>query len=210
MASVSVTGTHNLTFLHIPQNAGVSIGHWLQLISGEYTLKNKLSFGHDTITEIVGNHPKLSTIRSSHPTNYTFTVVRNPWDRIVSAYYRVATVLSDADRTAFLSANGWSSMPTFDAFVTKGTSITASTWEPGAGATQYSWIDASIDLVIKYEDLETGLQTIRDMFGGATTALPVENVSTRNKNYKTYYNATTQAAVATAYAADISAWGYTF
>ena len=214
MASMSITGTQNLTFLHIPQNAGLSINRWLELVVKEYTEKTYpdataphcCHFG-----PMIADWPTLSQLRRTQvPLSYTFTVVRNPWDRAVSSYASMATVRSAEDRQVFLSTNGWSTMPSFEEVVTKGRDIAAIGWGAHPSSPQSAWIDAGIDLVIKFENLEAEIQPIRDMFVGTTIAIPKLNASTRNTDYRTYYNDTTKNAIATMFAEDIAKWGYTF
>jgi hypothetical protein len=215
MASMSLTGTQNLTFLHIPQNAGLSINRWLELVVKEYTEKTYpdataphcCNFG-----PMIADWPTLSNLRSQVPRNYTFTIVRNPWDRVVSVYSRIATLLPDSERQEFLANNGWTEMPSFTEFVTKGydPGITATGWGLDPDSPQSAWIDTDVELIVKLENLEADIQPIRDMFGGATSAIPKLNASTRNSDYTTYYNDTTKNIIATVFAEDIAKWGYTF
>ena len=66
----------DLTFVHIPKNAGTAIIKWFS----EY----KSFFKADPI--FWGHHESLPMLRRTLPTNKTFAVVRNPWDRLVSFY----------------------------------------------------------------------------------------------------------------------------
>jgi hypothetical protein len=209
MSSMSIVGAQNLSFLHIPRNAGESINKWLREIEGEHIQKTGAREAINTWTE-VENHPRLSAFRTNHPTNYTFTIVRNPWDRAVSLYYNFTQIATEEQRRAAMAAMGWTTMLSFEESVINHSEIVTLEWENEIHKSQSSWIDDSIDLVVKLENLEVDIQPIRDLFGGATLALPRENVTTRDSDYRRYYNTNTQNIIAELFAEDIDRWGYTF
>jgi hypothetical protein len=79
-----------VTFLHIPKTAGTTIESWLngagsfqQLLFSQKKLDDMLvtpqHLGYDTLTEL--------TKSLNRPFEYKFTVVRNPFDRIVSEFF---------------------------------------------------------------------------------------------------------------------------
>lgn len=207
MSSMSIVGAQNLSFLHIPRNAGESINKWLREIEGEHIQKTGAREAINTWTE-VENHPTLSSFRTTCPTNYTFTIVRNPWDRAVSLYYNFIQVATEEQRRAAMAAMGWTTVLTFEEAINH--HDINSEWNNEIHRPQSSWFDDSIDLVIKLENLEADIQPIRDLFGGATLALPRENATTRDRDYRGYYNTTTQNIIARLFAEDIDRWGYTF
>lgn len=91
-----------ILFVHIPKCAGVSIN---------YALYNSLGPGHQ---------PTMRYLYAAGPgtflSTYRFTVVRNPWDRLVSAYHFLKNGgFNDKDRQ-FFEAH-LSHYPTFDNFV---------------------------------------------------------------------------------------------
>ena len=75
MPAVHLSGDINITYVQIPKTAGTSIGHWL------------IDHKRTSVYKEWYNHPTLEEINSAIDKNFSFTVVRNPWDRIVSAYY---------------------------------------------------------------------------------------------------------------------------
>jgi hypothetical protein len=107
--------------------------------------------------------------------------------------------------------NNWSNFPSFEEFLDIPGSGSYKTVNLGARAagSQYSWIDEPIDLIIKLEDLDTGLQPIKNMF---ETSRPVirENASVRSRDYRQYYNAHTRNLVAQNFREDIEQFGYEF
>ena len=64
--------THTLAFIHNPKAAGTSISTWL-----DDHFKTIAGRKHGHMTEVKEFFPK---------TNYTFGVIRNPWERLASWY----------------------------------------------------------------------------------------------------------------------------
>lgn len=65
---------NNLTFIHIPKNAGTSITAWIETnFKGDFKFDN---YKHATVNDI---NPEWQ--------NNMFCVVRNPWDRAYSWYH---------------------------------------------------------------------------------------------------------------------------
>ena len=208
MPSMSLVGLQSLTFLHIPKCAGSSIASWLRTVNGEYTAANQLPELANVCTEIK-YHPSIAVIRQTYPTNFTFTVVRNPWDRAVSAYFYITTVLDAAKQKVIMKLNNWETMPTFDQYIADKCpmpGVLSDVTQPQCQA----WINAPVDLIIRFEDIDTGgMSPIQDLFK-TTTPLPRLNASVRNADYRVYYNSSTQAAVATLFQEDIDIYKYTF
>jgi hypothetical protein len=209
MPSVSISGQHNITFLQIPKNAGTSIGHWL--------IKNK---GESKET-IWYNHPKMSDINSK---NFTFTVVRNPWDRMVSMYFFLKNWTnpmpnSKYDKNSYSSErlrilNGYDSnfFPEFDEWILKTDSFKLSPWlKWNINMQQTSWIDRPVDLIIRYEKLNESFEKIQNIMN-ISEPLPIE-LSTLNvyrTYYKDYYTNKTQDIVYELFKHDITQLNYEF
>ena len=76
MPSSYTIGKVNLTYLDIPavivEGVGLCISYWIQ--------------AHDTLNNsktiiIQEGRPTLSELKKEYSSNFTFTIVRNPWDR---------------------------------------------------------------------------------------------------------------------------------
>jgi len=65
----AISHDHKAIFVHIPKNAGISISRSLEMPVT----------GHGTLSQLLRGKPAPEGY-------YTFSVVRNPWDRLVAAY----------------------------------------------------------------------------------------------------------------------------
>lgn len=68
-----------LTFIHIPKTAGVTVSRILKMDYG----------GQEHSKSHGGKHSNLSKVKKQMGPDlgYTVAVIRNPWDRLVSAYF---------------------------------------------------------------------------------------------------------------------------
>ena len=105
-------------FVHIPKTGGTSISQWLDAPSC--------------------GHPKLETLlEKTEGTPITFTVVRNPWDRAVSAY---AYLFNRSEKDPDFQQYTDKGTPSFDDFIKNHELIKADhMWFNGA-TPQIEWI----------------------------------------------------------------------
>lgn len=187
-------------FIHIPKAAGISVSAGL--------------FGGKT-----GSHRKISgyqAIFSQHEYNeaFKFAFVRNPWDRVASAYFFLKQGgLHEGDKQ--WAAEHLTPYATFDAFV-RG-------WlKPGNLRLGHHFVPqvdylclpgkhtAEMDFVGFYENLHRDYDHVRDVLG-IGKPLPKKNVTAgKQKDFRSYYTAETRAIVAEIYRDDIELLGYTF
>lgn len=66
------------TFIHIPKTGGTSILTWLE---SEFNIQSDHKVKHLTISQLYKRYPVLG---------FSYAVVRNPWDRIISGYHYFA------------------------------------------------------------------------------------------------------------------------
>ena len=168
-----------ITFIHIPKTAGSSITRYLNHL--------KLQNGVD-----LNNHIFSSEIENPAP--ITFTVVRNPWDRVVSMYMFIKQYTSQLQKCEFSD------------FVlcevkTIGFGRLLST-------PQVRWIEPGVTHILRFENLEEDFKIIQDIFQ-CYKPLCKEN-KTEHDHYRTYYNDETRQAVAEIFKEDIEAFGYEF
>ncbi len=187
-------------FVHIPKTAGVSINTGL--------------FGSKT-----GFHRKIAGYQAIFSQRefaeyFKFAFVRNPWDRVVSAYlFLKQGGLHGGDQrwaTAKLEA-----YPTFDAFVhgwLKPENIRSGRHfvpqvdyirMPGKQTTE-------LDFVGFFENLRGDYDYIRKTLGTGEALAAKNTTPGKHKDFRSYYTAETQAIVAEVYREDIELLGYTF
>jgi hypothetical protein len=216
--AVLLTGQHNLAFIHIPKNAGTSIHNWLVAHSkkGEYQVWDDAPT-YNEVKSRVGSMP------------YSFTVVRNPWERAVSGYHYMKSFFENplwlgshtqgeiAKAIPFIRAY-FENQPSFATWVKEIPHI--ETWTakyPGLPIIPDSWqnFDQSqsvwaegVDTVLRYETLDTDFQQIRDIIG-SNDPLPVIK-KTNHTNYRDYYDSETRLIIASRFFQDIDTYKYTF
>jgi len=186
-------------FVHVPKVAGTSVGHLL--------------YGSRT-----GDHMTLLDYRTALPKAvfdgaYKFTFVRNPWDRLVSAYY----YLQDDKRSVFdrqQAAGSILNYSSFEAFVME--------FMPRGDLNAFIHLKEQhlflrlpgrgigVDFVGRFERLNEDFDLIAKRLG-KDVALEHRNASAlRKSDYREIYTPQMIDVVAKAYARDISYFGYDF
>lgn len=196
--SVYITGEKNLTFLHIPKTAGTSLLDWL--------ITNKGNSEHvkwDT-------HPKLSSILFNRVPNFTFTVVRNPWDRMVSMYFYMKNIaINEGSQWLKLNNITRENFPTFEEWLysIEDSAIPTDYWFKGSTC-QAEWIDGTVDLTIRYENLADEFVKIQEAFN---CNIPLPHLySSGRSHYADHYTDSTRKFVEQFSERDIETWKYQF
>lgn len=163
-------------FIHIPQNAGFEISEWLK----KNTNCIIPSIGRSSIPskEILKNHMEFS-----------FAVVRNPWERMVDAYFY------------YRNKNQPLAMGSFEEWI-KGE------WGPTFSPSQTSFIDERIKLLIRFEEFEKGWKKVTDILGCNNPIQPIKKFY--NGDYKDYYNNETIDIIEKRCKEDIENFNYEF
>ena len=179
-------------FIHINKTAGTSIGNAIGL-----PVKH-----HQTAREIIARIGK-----DKWNTAYKFTLVRNPWDKVVSHYeYR-----RKRNKTEVATRN-----VSFSEWVKKtyGTDKDPFFYNnPKAFQPQVEWLKddqgrIAIDFIGKFESISDDFDQIKNIIG-IEAELPHLNASKR-AGYQSYYDEETRQIVAQWFHEDIEVFGYSF
>lgn len=205
-------------FIHVPKTGGVSIDRFL---------KNECS-----LTGFTGHYP-ASYIKETNPeifeSSFKFSFVRNPWDRLVSAFH-------------FMSQGGYSKidkviyqnhiaqyegdfnrfvleLPNKSNFVYPNEPLTefyadGLPYDTSHFLAQTFWLCDSnnnilVDFVGRFEDLDRDFDKVCAHIGLRSAQLELSNKSNHD-HYRNYYTSETAAIVASLYQSDIENFGYTF
>jgi hypothetical protein len=198
----NISDEYKCIFVHIPKAAGSSIKQALNLRGS----------GHPPWTLFARQYPKQWN------EYLTFTVVRNPWDRVVSAfayakmersYWHDAKMQPHPDYE-LLKGMGFQE---FCGFLKQNArQLQHESWFP-----QYLWVTEERDRkiatvvrrVLRYENLDEHFPMLKAELGISDVALPHVNKSDRG-SYLDYYDAESAQIVADLYEMDIKLFGYEF
>ncbi|MFL4468424.1 sulfotransferase family 2 domain-containing protein [Tateyamaria armeniaca] len=151
---------------------------------------------HSTLADIDGLVPSLDGF-------FAFTLVRNPWDRMVSYYYWLQ------EQTFDHPAVGLAARMEFVDFTCAPQMRAAMQASPAQHYMTNGQGDERCDVYIRLEEFQADAAPLWDHLGFALD-LPRANASARMRDFRTYYNVAARDAVAQACAADIERFGYSF
>ncbi len=180
-------------FIHIPKTAGFSMLEILKL----YRDDNRYATGHATQRQ----YSKILDIQKY----YQFAFVRNPWDRLCSAFFFLKSGGMNKHDQKISEKYDLQNMTFTDFVLRHVTTINSIHCRP-----QYKFIEykpADVD-IHKFEDLHKG-------FDSVCTNLNVNHELThinksKHKHYTEYYDDETREIIAKKYAKDIEYFGYKF
>ena len=140
---------------------------------------------------------------------FKFTIVRNPWDRLVSCWLNKFNLKNskpnfykklDLDNTKFVD---------FKEFISKIAEKNNITLDKHWTLYHNLIPVTNIDFIGKFENLQVDFNIICDKIGIPRQKLPHKNKS-KHKHYTEYYDDETREIVAEKYAKDIEYFGYEF
>jgi len=206
MATITVTGPNPFTFVHVPKNAGTSITAWIRATQPAPLIKE--FYDHERLADLPA------------PTGWTFGVVRNPWDRLVSTYHYLPNLNANAmapyvnTETAqswLLNMNGWQQKyPDFEQWIDQYPPQVwvSPTQQWSAMTAQWEWFHPGVTVLLRYENLVQDFQQIQLRLNSTE---PLTHVNTTERNtYQQYYSARTRNMVAKWFHEDIQRYGYEF
>ena len=209
---VRISDSHQLLFVHIQKTGGVSVEEILE--SRLTDLRVHKGTRHPT------RHPTLAQILRHEPAlvdYWTFSVVRNPWDRMVSWWSMIdrntqeANAGSDISRERMERRKFWMGVaeyPDFETFVSKGPEEFLR-----LRRSQFDYLVTPTrrpDWIGRTENFASDARILFERLGlPADTPLPHRNKSTHG-SYRDYYTPASRARVAELVNADFEEFGYEF
>ena len=179
-----IIDSHKTIFVHIPKNAGTSIETY---------------FVNDSFRIQPNKHADICEIKRKFKNSYNnyrkFTVIRNPYDKMVSWYFflkrnALENVSTNGDIIEF---NEWIKDPSKFWNFNDPISYLKS---------QHEWIDETVE-IIKFEDLNNELNKFFDK----KIDLPVTNKSNHD-HYLSYYNKESLNIIYDRYKKDFEKYNY--
>ncbi|NKF21647.1 sulfotransferase family 2 domain-containing protein [Solimonas marina] len=186
-------------FVHVPKCAGTSVARAI--------------FGQDKFAHLGVREYQLMFSPAHFASVYKFTVVRNPWDRLVSAWHFLRSDHGSPGDRAWV-ARHLAPYGDFADFVAYGLA------RPEIRARHHFRPQVSylrlpgqstllIDQICRAETLDRDLAQVCDALQLPQVSLPRINTSA-HRDYRSCYDERTRAIVAQHYRDDIAAFGYTF
>jgi len=212
-----ISSGRNFIFVHIPKTGGTS----MMLALEERAKKDDILIGdtpkakrrrnrlkgiqtagrlwkHSTLADIDG---LVST--DEIDSAFVFTLVRNPWDRMVSYYHWLRTQAFDHPAVSLAK------QVDFTTFLNDPSTQSAMRAAPyGHYVTDVQGREVC-DRFIRLEQFAEDSAPLWDHLGFRLD-LPVNNQSTRDRDYRSYYTECDSALVQSLFADDINRFGYTY
>lgn len=185
---------HKIMFYHVPKAAGGSIQLWLQ--------KNDLG----CIANVDPMHGLPRSFAAKYdffPVDWSFCVVRNPWERWVSWWHYWQYMIKRFDHS-FEEYTEKFFTGQYDGLRGRGKGH----YGPLTPQIHYS---RYVDQVLRHENLEEDFKKVQDKFNCHAPLMKVANVSQGKLHYSNYY--TSQRLidlVSNYYREDIAEFGYTY
>ena len=181
----------------------ILIGDTPKAVRRRKRLKNVQSSGrlwkHSRLTDIYG----LVT-QAEVEDFFTFTLVRNPWDMMVSYYHWLR------DQTFDHPALALAQQLDFSGFLNDShTKLSMRAAPYGQYMKDRNGVERC-DLFIRLEHLSQDIALLEDHLGFSLGRVPVANASQRDADYRSYYSEADAACIAEVCAEDIARFGYAF
>ena len=204
-------------FVHVPKTGGTSIETALGLFGPWQEENRETMFGlvrsPDLLARGLGSaflqHLSMQELLDVHAPQalagyFSFGVVRNPWDRMVSVYRRTDPNLLERASAQGIELAGLA----FGEFLERSAALSHAHL-----AEQSRFLcDASgrtlVDFVARFETLAEDFRKVCERLGAQAT-LPRLNTSQRD-DYRAYYDERSRALVERRYRRDIERFGYAF
>lgn len=205
---------HNFLFVHIPKTGGNSVQSILSKYSEDQIVaKTKFQDGVErfAVQSQYAGLSKHSTLRqyrkciqneSIFENLFKFTIVRNPWDRMISFYFSPHRNVEEWNREKFIELVAREKrLEDFISYKRK------MPWESGANFMRKAF--STVDFVIRFESLQEDFSVVLDKLGISSEILPVRNSSKRS-SVQEYYDEDLVKLVEKRFKNEIDYFGYSF
>lgn len=201
-------------FVHIPKTGGTA----LTLALEARAMKDDILVGDtpkararrartkaDGATAHLRKHSPLSDLGAIlQPDFFCFTLVRNPWDRMVSYYHWLRAQSFDHAAVTLAKSHDFSGFLNHPS-----TQLAEARWPSRAYMTDASG-QPRADLFLRIEHLAEDIAPLETHLGFSLLPLPVHNASSRSRDWRGYYSDADAAVMANLAAADIAQFSYRF
>ncbi len=204
-------------FVHIPKTGGTAfalamearakaddilIGDTPKAVKRRQRLKGVKTRGrlwkHSRLADIEG-----LVVREDFETLFTLTLVRNPWDRVVSYYHWLQGQGFDHPAVGLAKTLGFAD---FVAHPHTRASLHSAPY--GSYMTDSTGVE-HCDLFVRIEEFAADIAPFENHLGFKLD-LPVANTSARDRDWRTYYDENTARIVSQVCAVDIARFGYVY
>lgn len=203
---------HNSIFIHIPKAGGTSIENllwpdvdsrgpeslWMGFVKPNY---NKYQTGG--LQHLLAKQVREEVGAEVFEAYYKFTIVRNPWDKIISQF---SYMQRRKDLREFVGMKKSTSFEKYLDLIQKKEHVQ---WKKQIDFITDDNGELLVNDVFKLENLNTEMPQLSSSLGIDTEVLPHHNKSVR-KAYEDYYSIETKERVAEMYKEDIKYFNYQF
>ena len=205
-------------FVHIPKTGGTALTLALEsramkddILVGDTpkAIARRARIKGDPATTHLRKHSTLSELGgllspAEMDSFFIFTLVRNPWDRLVSYYHWLR------DQGFYHPAVTLAKQVDFSAFLNHPTTQAAQSQWPARAYMTDSAGQMRATAFLRIEHLETDIAPLQAHLGFDLLPLSHHNVSTRARDWRGYYTDADAALIARLCARDIADFGYRF
>lgn len=204
-------------FVHVPKTGGTSVESALGM-HGPWQIENRETlFGLIQSPDLIKRryasaflqHLRIAELidllgEAAVREQFSFSFVRNPWDRMISIYHRTDPHLVQQACDAGIELTG---LP-FGEFLARTAELRHAHLAVQADYLYDTAGRLQVDFVGRYETIVQDFAVVCTRLG-TQAALPCLNASTHD-GYRSYYDTHTRRLIGERYARDIEAFGYTF